>query len=201
MDIFILATLLSAAIYILKSQQQRKRIALLGAHLKKYHIEKLMEALHLGYMQALGEGDPTKRDDRWKALTNTEASLCEQFNRFVAEFSKVDDAEALVSKLPLSIPFAEKLFPRTTFDMRKALAIHARGITRAAQNTSNLPPKRKAFTMSAELFLMQHSCHWFCKSRTTASARMLARNKTSYAQLVASVAPGTREAYGKLMTD
>ena len=199
MDIFILAILLSAGAYILKSQQQRKRMALLGAHLKKYHIEKLMEALHLGYMQALGEEDPARRDERWKALANTEANLCEQFNRFVAEFSKVADADALVSKLPLFIPFAERLFPRATFDMRKALAIHARGITQAAQNTSNLPPKRKAFTMSAELFLMQHSCHWFCKSRTTASARMLARNNTSYAQLVESVAPGTREAYCKLM--
>ena len=40
-------------------------------------------------------------------------------------------------------------------------------------------PRRKAFTMSAELFLMQHTCHWFCRSKTVASARMMARHKTS----------------------
>jgi hypothetical protein len=56
-----------------------------------------------------------------------------------------------------------------------------------------------AFTMSAELFLMQHTCHWFCKSKTVASARMLARHKTSYEQLVASVAPDTRTAYCALV--
>jgi hypothetical protein len=25
--------------------------------------------------------------------------------------------------------------------------------------------KRRAFTMTAELMLMQHTCHWFCRSR------------------------------------
>jgi len=53
--------------------------------------------------------------------------------------------------------------------------------------------------MSAELFLMQHTCHWFCKSKVVASARMLARHQTAYAQLVASVAPATREAYTALV--
>ena len=53
--------------------------------------------------------------------------------------------------------------------------------------------------MTAELFLMQHSCHWFCKSKTVASARMLARHKTSYDQLVQSVSPDTRRAYLRLV--
>jgi hypothetical protein len=44
--------------------------------------------------------------------------------------------------------------------------------------------------MSAELFLMQHSCHWFCKSKAVASARMLVRHKTSHEQLIAAVSPG-----------
>jgi hypothetical protein len=56
-----------------------------------------------------------------------------------------------------------------------------------------------AFTMTAELFLMQHTCHWFCKSKTVASARMLALHQTPYAQLVASVGPDTREAYCALL--
>jgi hypothetical protein len=63
----------------------------------------------------------------------------------------------------------------------------------------HLPAKATAFTVSAELFLMQHTCHWFCKSRTVASARMLARHKTSHEQLVASVSPQTRAAYFALL--
>ena len=55
-----------------------------------------------------------------------------------------------------------------------------------------------AFTMSAELFLMQHSCHWYCKSKTVASARMLARHQTSYEQLLDAVSPETRSAYAAL---
>jgi len=49
------------------------------------------------------------------------------------------------------------------------------------------------------LFLMQHTCHWFCRSKTVASARLLARHKTSYAQVLAAVAPQTREAYIRLI--
>ena len=52
--------------------------------------------------------------------------------------------------------------------------------------------------MSAELFLMQHTCHWFCRSKAVASARMLARHKTSYAQLLDAVSPATRRAYRAL---
>ena len=83
--------------------------------------------------------------------------------------------------------------------MRELLAVHARGIHETAANARGLSPKDKAFCMTAELFLMQHSCHWFCKSKTVASARMLARHKTSYDQLVQSVSPDTRRAYLRLV--
>jgi hypothetical protein len=53
--------------------------------------------------------------------------------------------------------------------------------------------------LSAELYLMQHTCHWFCKSRTVASARLLARHKTSYQQVLESVSPQTRQAYEALL--
>jgi hypothetical protein len=66
-------------------------------------------------------------------------------------------------------------------------------------NRAGLSPKTKAFTLSAELFLMQHSCHWFCRSRAVASARLLARHKTSYAQVLQSVSGETREAYARLV--
>ncbi|MBU4422228.1 MAG: hypothetical protein KKG12_00415 [Gammaproteobacteria bacterium] len=176
-------------------QQQRKRIALLASHLGQYQIEKLMEALTEGYLRALGESTPERREQIWRLLATTESQLSEQFNRFAAEFAQVNEADARVSRFAMAIPFASQLFPGTTFDMRKALAIHARGIEAMARNAAHLTPRDKAFTMSAELFLMQHSCHWFCKSKTIATARMLARHKTPYEQLVDSVSPQTRNAY------
>ncbi len=84
--------------------------------------------------------------------------------------------------------------------MRKLLAVHAHGIADAVNNRQGQSTRDKAFTLSAELFLMQHSCHWFCRSRVVASARVLARHKTSYEQLVASVAPQTRDAYQVLIS-
>ena len=77
--------------------------------------------------------------------------------------------------------------------------IHARGISRSVNDSSQDSSRAKAFTTMAELFLMQHTCHWFCKSRTVASARMLARHQTSYRQLTDSVGPATRASYCELV--
>jgi hypothetical protein len=195
MEIFVLVILIAIGAYTLKSRDEKRRIALLGSHLGKYQIEKLMESLTEGYMRALGEDDPDRREQIWSLLSTSEMKLCDQFSSFVAEFSRVNETDARVSKLAVSIPYADKLFPNATFDLRKALSIHARGITNAAKNSLNQTPKSKAFTMLAELFLMQHTCHWFCKSKAVASARILVRHKTSYELLVDSVAPDTRNAY------
>ena len=194
-----LAMFVAIGAYLLKTKYQSRRIALLGSHLGKYQIEKQMESLTEGYMRALGEADPARREQIFNLLTSTEISLCDQLNRLAAEFSRVDEADARVSKLVLAVPYADKLFPNATFDLRKALAIHAQGVTQAAKNDANRSLKDKAFTVSAELFLLQHTCHWFCKSKAVASARMLGRQKTSYEQLVESVAPETRKAYCALI--
>ena len=199
MDILILVTLIAIGAYMLKSRDERRRIALLGSYLGKYQIEKLMESLTEGYLRALGENDPERREQIWRLLESSETKLCEQFNNFVAKFSRISEPETRVSKLALPIPYASQLFPNASFDLRKVLAIHAQGITNAAKNSLNRTPKSKAFTLSAELFLMQHSCHWFCKSKTVASARLLVRHKTSYEQVLESVAPETRSAYCALI--
>lgn len=199
MDLFLLAILVTSSAWALRAQDQRRRIALLGSHLAKYQIEKHMETLTQGYLRALGEDDPQRSEPIWNMLRSTEQELCSQFNRFAAAFSRAQEADTRVSKLPVYLPFAAKLLPNLTFDMRQALAIHARGISEAVEGGGHRSPKAMAFTLSAELFLMQHSCHWFCKSKTVASARMLARHKTTYEQLVAAVAPGTRAAYCALV--
>ena len=198
MEILTLVALLVVGAYILKSRDQRQRIALLGSHLGKYQIETLMESLTQGYLRCLGEDDPERRQQIWSLLDSTEEKLSAQFDSFAAEFARVPEADTRVSKLPVAIPYAHKLFPSATFDLREALNIHARGIAGVMKNASNRSAKSKAFTMSAELFLMQHTCHWFCKSKTVASARMLARHQTSYEQLLDAVSPETRSAYGTL---
>ncbi|VTU36033.1 hypothetical protein H6CHR_04598 [Variovorax sp. PBL-H6] len=199
MEFLTLAAVLLLAIHLLKTREQKKRIQLLASHLGRYQIEKLMETLTEGYLRCLGENDPARREQIWKLLDTTEQTLAGQFQRFAADFARVDDADARVSTLPLVLPFAHRLFPAYSFDMRRALAIHARGIAEAAANSLQRTPRDKAYTMSAELFLMQHTCHWYCRSRAVASARMLARHKTPHAQLVDSVAPATRRDYRALV--
>ena len=135
---------------------------------------------------------------RWRQLASSEIKLSEQFNRFVADFSRVEEADALVSTLGFPLPYAARLFPTATFDLRQLFLIHAHGIKEAATNGLNRNDKSKAFTLSAELLLMQHSCHWFCKGRAVASARMMVRHKTAHAQLLEAVSPETRKAYAEL---
>jgi len=198
MEILTLVALIAAGFYILKSRDQRQRIALLGSHLGRYQIEKLMESLTSGYLRCLGEDDAERRQQIWSLLDSTEEKLSGQFDSFAAEFARLPEPVTRVSKLPIALPLATSIFPGASFDFRQALLIHARGIAGVMRNESNRTPKSKAFTMSAELFLMQHSCHWYCKSKTVASARMLARHQTSYEQLLDAVSPETRSAYGAL---
>lgn len=181
--------------HMLKLRDQRRRIALLGRFLGKFQIEKMMETLTQGYARALGEADAGRQTQILSLLNTTEQALSEQFSRFCAEFSSVDALDARVSKVGFAIPYADRIFPGATFDLRTALEVHAQGIQQAVVQGAAPSPKGRAFNISAEFFLMQHTCHWFCRSRNLASARMLARHKTSYAQLLAAVSPDTRRAY------
>ena len=199
MEIFTLLLLLATGFYVFKSKDQKRRIDLLGQVLGKYQIEKMMETLTLGYNRALSEPDASRQSQILALQHATELALNEQFSRFAAEFSRVDALDARVSTLGFAIPYADRLFPDRTFDLRKAFSIHAQGLARATENSMGLSPKSRAFHVSAELFLMQHTCHWFCRSKTVASARMLARHQTSYEQLVGAVLPQTRTAYHALI--
>lgn len=199
MDILTLTLLLLVGLYWLNNRHQRQRILLLGRHLHPYQIEKLMEALMDGYLRALGESTPERREQIWHLLATTENQLSEQFQRFAKDFAQVDPASTRISRLALPLPMADVWWPQATFDMRQALAIHARGLARALQARPGQSERDRAYTMSAEILLMQHTCHWFCKSHALASARMLARHQTPYAQLVASVSPETRRDYVALL--
>ena len=62
MDILILALVIATGIAFLNAQDQKRRIALLARTLGQYQIEALMENLTQGYLRALGEDDPARRD-------------------------------------------------------------------------------------------------------------------------------------------
>lgn len=198
MEYLVALTLIAVGAFTLSTRAQHRRIALLGSYLSKYQIENLMESLTEGYLRALGEDDPQRSAQVWSVLATAESVLSEQFKRFAQDFAQVGAADARVSTLPLALPYASQLFPHATFDLRQALSLHAQAIGSAVDNRLNQSQKDQAYTLCAELFLMQHTCHWFCRSKTVASARLLARHKTSYAQVLAAVAPQTRQAYRAL---
>lgn len=197
MDIFTLSLLAFAGAFILKTTDQRQRILLLGRHLGQFQIEKLMERLSEGYMRALNEKDPERRQQIWQLQASTEASIASQFQRFAAGLAKDTAAPFRVNRIAL--PYADRWLPGASFDLREAMRIHARGIQLTVDNTAQRSERDRAYTLLAELYLMQHTCHWYCRTRATASARVLARHQTPYAQLVASVSPETRQAYSELV--
>ena len=201
MDVFLLAMLLAMGAHLLKVRYQAGRIALLSRYLGQYQIEKLMESLTQGYLRALGEADAERRGQILSMLSTAEVSLYEQFNRFATDLARLTPLETRVSKLPIAIAHADQMFPSATFDLRAVMQIHAQGIEAVVHNELGRSPRDKAFMLTAELFLMQHSCHWFCKSKTIASARLLGRHQTSYEQVIAAVSPSTRRAYLQLLAD
>ncbi len=195
MDAWLWVVGFAAAGWMLNARAQRRRIALLAQHLGAYRVEKLMETLMQGYLRALGEPDAERARAVWRLLSVSESELVQQFGRFATDFARVDAALTRVSRLPWALPLAERWLPGHSFDARLAFQLHAEGMARVVANTEGRSDKDKAFTLSAELMLMQHTCHWFCRSKATASARVLVRHQTPHAQLVASVSPETRAAY------
>lgn len=185
--------LAGVALHWLNGQSRRQRTALLASHLQPFQIERLMQQLTEGYLRALGERDPQRQAQVWQLQESAEQQLARQFQDFVRVFAQVPAPQARTLKLAL--PGLERIWPQASFDVRRVLHIHAQGIERAVANAAGLAPKDKAFTVMAEMFLMQHSCHWFCRSKTIASARMLAQHQTRYEQALQAVSPDTREAY------
>jgi hypothetical protein len=184
---------LAACCWIVKAKLQHQRIALLARFLSGYSIEKNIETVTQGYLRALGEAEPGRREQVLNLLRANEQELCRQMSQLANDFAAVDPAATRVSKLAIWLPLAPAF--AASFDMREALRVHARGICRAIDGESASTPKDRAFAISAELFLMQHTCHWFCRSKAVASARMLSRHRTSYEQLVGAVLPQTRSEY------
>ena len=192
----------SIAVYVLQGIEHRRRVRLLGAHLAPTQVEKLMGGLIEGYMRALDEKDDARRKQVWHVLQSNEKTLADQLQRLADTFGKEDIQFTRVSTLPLALPYFDRLMPNHTFDMREALKMHAQAVRQACapdEEVDLATRKQMAFTMTAELLLLQHTCHWFCKTRTIASMRLMARQKTTYEQVLQSVSRSTRKAYQSLV--
>jgi len=200
MDILVIAVIVAIAALALRRQQERQRIVLLASYLGPFQIEKLMATLSEGYLRALDENDPQRQQQVWDHLRNSELVLCDQFEQFATRFASASAEQTRVSRLAWAIPWADRLFAAASFDARKAIAIHAQGIRRAVHADPAASSKSRAYTLCAEMFLMQHTCHWFCKSKAVASARVWVRHQTRYAQVLDAVTPATAQAYKALVT-
>ena len=193
LEIISLLAVVGMALHWLNHQDRRKRTALLASHLQPFQIERLMQQLTEAYMRALGETDLERQTQVLQLQQEAEQQLARQFQELARSFGQLAAPQARTLKLAL--PGIDKVLPQSTFDTRRVLQVHADGIGRAVRNEAGRSPRDKAFTLMAEMFLMQHSCHWFCRSKTIASARMLAQHKTHYEQALDAVSPDTREAY------
>ncbi|MFO1193811.1 MAG: hypothetical protein U1F00_16830 [Rhodoferax sp.] len=195
MEVFVFAFFAGFGLYAAKSAEQRQRIALLGSHLQKFQLERHMEQLIDGYLRALGESDPERSAPIWSNLESTEATIREELNQLAIDFHDVWGERTRVSRWPIALPFATRLFPGSTFDLRSMLQVHARGFEATLANADQFVRRDQAYRLTAELLLFQHSCHWFCRSRSVASARLLGLHKTAYEQVLAAVSPQTRRDY------
>jgi hypothetical protein len=200
MDLFIAALVLGVMGWSIKSRTERERVQRLALHLQPYEIEKLMQTLSEGYVRALGESDAQRRLAIWHLLEPAERKLAEQFQRMAHDFGRLPPEQARIIALPLPwlMDLPARLWPqffvRHSVDMRELLRLHARGIARAVE-AGGASASARAYTVLAEMLLMQHSCHWFCKSRTLASARLLARHQSSHQKVLESVNAATRADY------
>jgi hypothetical protein len=193
MEFLSLLLILATGIHWLNTQGQRKRTALLAEQLRPYQIEKHMEQLTGAYMRALGETEPERQLQILQLQEQAEQQLAAEFQNLAREFAKLP--APLTRAFKVALPFIDQLSPKASFDMRRMLEVHAQGIQRTVDNLQGFSPKERSFRMMGEMFLMQHSCHWFCKSKTIASARMLTQHQTRYEQALDGVAPETRKAY------
>lgn len=200
MDLLVPLLFFAFGAFFIKNAEQRQRIAWLGAILGPIKIEKNMETLATGYMRALAESDPERSGPIWRMLEGTEATLVQQLDRLAKDAQAMTPSQARISRWSLALPMATRLFPDTTFDLREAFSIHAQGFARGVANADGLSRKQQARRLLAEMFLFQHTCHWYCRSKSVASARLLVRHQTPHEQALALVSPQTRRAYEALTT-
>lgn len=201
MDTALILLIAIAAWQVLRVRYQRTHIALLGQHLANLQLERHMETLTQGYTRAIHEQDEWRQIQVLETFTQTERSVAAQAQSLADAMAKESPQAASMGALPFCVPYAERFLPSMTRDFRKLLRIHAAGLRHAVDNEAGLDAKSRAYHLSAELYLLQHSCHWFCKSRGVADARLVLRHQVKHQKVLESVSELTRSAYLQWLRD
>lgn len=195
MDIFLAVLLVAVLWRLLCVQYQRARIALLGSHLSGLQLERHMETLTQGYSRAISADTESRQLQVLETFAQTERAVAAQLRTLADSLQKENEQATGMGVLRACVPHIERFLPALTRDFRQLLQIHASGLRHVVDNEANLSPKDRAFHLSAELYLFQHSCHWYCKSRGVADARLMLRHKVDHRKVVDSVSGPTRSAY------
>lgn len=195
MDIILVLLLALTAWHMLRANYQRTHIALLGRHLANLQLERYLETLAQGYTRAIKEPDENRQIQVLDTFTQTEHAAAAQLKQLADAVQKEDTPATRIGILAFCVPYIERFLPVLTRDFRQLLHVHAAGMRHVVDNTENWDTKTRAFHISAELYLFQHSCHWFCKSRTVADARLMMRHQVNHEKVLASVSDVTRAAY------
>ncbi|MEQ4619416.1 MAG: hypothetical protein ABN482_15430 [Corticimicrobacter sp.] len=194
-DIVLILLVIALAWQVLRVRYQRMHITLLGGHLANLQLERHMETLTQGYTRAIHEASESRQLQVLETFAPTERSVAAQLQTLANAMQKESAEAASMGTFALCIPYAERFMPSAVRDFRKLLQIHAVGLRHAVDNEAGWDPKARAFHLSAELYLFQHSCHWYCKSRTVADARLMVRHQVKHEKVLESVSEVTRSAY------
>ena len=195
MDIVLILLMVAAAWQVLRVRYQRTHIALLGRHLAGLQLERHMETLTQGYTRAIREEDEARQIQVLETFAQTERAVAAQVQSLADAMRKESAPAASMGSLPLCVPYIERFLPALTRDFRELLRIHAAGLRDVVDNGDGRNAKDRAYRLSAELYLLQHSCHWFCKSRAVADTRLVLRHQVNHGKVLDSVSAATRSAY------
>lgn len=195
METGFLLILLVGLWWVVQRHDQARRIAFLSQQLEGLQLERHMQTLTQGYLRVLGEDDAERRSQGWAGYCGIETAAASQLETLARRVSGAPTELTRIGKWLLHVPYVERINAAATRDFRALLSLHAEGLRAVVDNTAGLGPKQRAYRLSAELLLFQHSCHWFCKSRALADARLAAAHHVTHAKVLESVSEVTRRAY------
>ncbi|WP_322994424.1 hypothetical protein [Castellaniella sp.] len=195
MDIALTLLAIVVAWRLLCLRYQRGHIALLGRHLARLQLERHMETLTQGYTRAINEKETSRQLQVLAGFAQTEHAVAAQMRTLADAMHAENAQDTRMGILSFCLPYIERFLPASTRDFRALLEIHATGLRHVVDNENHWSPKDRAYHLSAELYLMQHSCHWYCKSRAVADVRLAGRHRVKHQKVLESVSEATRQAY------
>ena len=200
MDFALILLMVAGVWIVLRGRYQRAHIALLASHLSELNLERHMETLTQGYTRAIREESESRQLQVLETYHQTENAVASQVRRLADAMRRESREATSMCASKICVPYAERFLPAITRNFVDLLDVHAEGLQRVVANEESLEPKDRAFHLSAELYLFQHSCHWYCKSRTVADARLLLRHQVDHQKVLDSVSTKTRTDYLKWLS-